>query len=71
MKPHYFFFNFNGYTISISISGEENEELLKKAQILAQAEAIKKKINYATFICKELTNIEFCVLTAHTKLCVE
>lgn len=64
----YYLFNFNGYTISVAIEDSKKENLIDKAQILAQAEAIKQSLDYKAFTSKELTNIEFMCLSTHLKI---
>lgn len=67
----YYLFNFNGYTISISMEDKKNEKsesLKEKATILAQAEAIKQHLDYKNFSSKEIKNVEYMVLTTHMKL---
>lgn len=67
----YYLYNFKGYTISVAITNDnkDNEDMLKdKATILAQAEAIKKDLNYKNFTFKEITNIEYLVLTTHLRI---
>lgn len=64
----YYLFNFNGYTISIAMEGEEKENLKEKATILAQAEAIKQHLDYNNFSSREIKNVEYMVLTTHMKL---
>ena len=68
MQQKYYLFNFNGYTISVAIEGNDNENLKEKAKILAQAEAIKQHLDYKAYSSKEIKNVEYMVLTTHMKL---
>lgn len=64
----YYLYNFNGYTVSVVTEGEKEEELKEKAKILAQAEAIKKQLDFNAFSVREITNIEYLVLTVHVRV---
>ena len=68
MEQKYYLFNFNGYTITVAMEGTDKENLKEKAKILAQAEAIKQGLDYNAFSSREITNIEFMVLTVHMRI---